>query len=134
MNANCYEYLLNFHNNSNSSLTVESIINYKFEPFYSNQDLINILQEELHSLGFTIEETNNSNNIADNKLKFFLSRSRCGDYHFYRLDSNSEWSHKFSFDFPSNLDFSGNKIILPENVCSTDISIGYYLLSLNTIT
>lgn len=113
LDANCYEYLLNFRNSYNPPLTVGSVINYKFEPFYSNQDLVSILQEELHALGFSMEETNNSNNVRNNKLKFFLSRSRCGDYHFYRLDSNSEWSHKFSFSFPSNLDFSGNKIILP---------------------
>lgn len=85
----------------------------------------------MHILGFTVEESDNHSIVPNNKMKFFVSRSRCGDYHFYRLDSNGDWSHKFSFDFPSNLDFSGNKIILPENVCSTDISIGYFLLGLS---
>ena len=61
-------------------------------------------------------------------MKFCISRSVCGDYHFYRLDSNGKWSHKFKYFEPTNLDYSGNIITLPELVCKTDTILGYYLL------
>lgn len=130
LSGNCYEYLLNFQNPTNKRLTVGSIIGKEFQPYQSNQDLLDILEKELSVLGFLLEESNNSNHIDFQRLKFFISRSRCGDYHFYRLDSNGEWSHKFSYSNPSNLDFNGNKIILPEQVCYTDINIGYFSLKL----
>lgn len=128
LDGNRYEYLLNFCNSTTSPLTIGSILDDIFQPYYSNQELINILCEKLNILGFTVEQSNNRNNVPYNKMKFLVSRSRCGDYHFYRLDSNGFWSHKLAFDLPSNLDFSGNTIILPENACSTDISVGYFLL------
>ncbi len=64
------------------------------------------------------------------KMKIFISRSICGDYHFYRLDSNGKWSHKFGFDEPSNTDFMGKEIVLPEFCCETDINVGYFLISM----
>ncbi len=128
--ANCYEYLLNYQNPSDELLTVGSLIGDEFQPYQSNENLIEILKKELLLLGFSMEITDNCSKAPNQKMKFFISRSRCGDYHFYRLDSNGEWSHKFSFGEPSNLDFSGNKITLPELVCNTDISIGYYLLGM----
>ncbi len=127
---NCYEYLLNYKNSSNQPLTVGSVIGNEFSPFCSNEELINILSYELHTLGFTLEETSNSSVVPHGKMKFFVSRSRCGDYHFYRLDSNGKWSHKIGYELPSNLDFSGKEITLPEYACSTDISVGYYILGI----
>lgn len=128
--GNCYEYLLNYQNPSKTSITVGSLIGKEFMPYYSNQELIDTLTEELHMLGFTVEGTDTHSTVPDGKMKFFVSRSRCGDYHFYRLDFNGDWSHKLSYSAPSNLDFSGNKIFLPETACSTDIAIGYFLLGL----
>lgn len=128
--ANCYEYLLNFQNSTGNPLTVGSLIGNVFQPYQSNEELIDVLRKELSLLGFSMEITDSTNDAANQKMKFFISRSRCGDYHFYRLDSNGEWSHKFSFGDPSNLDFAGNKITLPELACSTDVSIGYYLLGM----
>ena len=129
-NANCYEYLLNFQNLTKNPLTVGSIIGNEFQPYQSNEELVRILRKELALLGFTMEPADKQSDVPNQKMKFFISRSRCGDYHFYRLDSNGEWSHKFSFGDPSNLDFAGNKITLPELACSTDVSIGYYLLGM----
>lgn len=128
--GNCYEYLLNFRNPAEKQVTVGSIIGKEFQPFQSNQELLDTLKEELSALGFLMKESDSNKQNIQKKLKFFLSRSRCGDYHFYRLDSNGEWSHKFSSSKPSNLDFMGNKIILPEQICPTDINIGYYTLEL----
>lgn len=128
--ANCYEYLLNFRNQSNNRLIVGSSIGKEFQPYQSNEELIQVLKEELTSFGLTIEETGCNDNVPEQKMKFFISRSRCGDYHFYRLDSNGRWSHKFSYSEPSNLDFNGKPITLPELACSTDINLGYYLIGI----
>lgn len=130
-NANCYEYLLNFRNSSETQLKVGSVINREFQPYQSDLELITILKDELSEIGFSMENSNNSDIVPDNKMKFFVSRSRCGDYHFYRLDSNGKWSHKFGFEKPTNLNFMGQEIILPELACSTDRSVGYFLLGIN---
>lgn len=128
LTANCYEYLLNFQNSSCTPLTVGSYIGKEFQCYRSNDELINTLQEELFYLGFSIELTSSNSITPFNKMKFYISRSRCGDYHFYRLDSNNKWSHKFAYSEPTNLDFSGNPIVLPEKACKTDMSVGYFFL------
>lgn len=102
----------------------------EFKPNQSNGHLVDIMKKELNALGFSVKESDNHSEVVKGTMKFFISRSRCGDYHFYRLDSNNTWSHKFGFEPPSNLTFSGDKITLPEYACSTDISVGYFLLSL----
>lgn len=128
--ANCYEYLLNFKNQSNIPLVVGGTFGKEFQPYQSNDELIKTLKAELVSFGLTIEETSYNYDVPAQKMKIFVSRSRCGDYNFYRLDSNGKWSHKFSYSEPSNLDFNGNMITLPELACSTDINLGYYLIGL----
>ena len=129
--GNCYEYLLNFKNNSNISLTVGSLINKEFQSYQSDEELIIILKQELYELGFCIEKTDQKSIVPLQKMKFFISRSLCGDYHFYRLDSNGKWSHKFAYSLPTNSNISNStEIIFPETSCSTDRSIGYYLLGL----
>jgi RHS repeat-associated protein len=45
-------------------------------------------------------------------LKLSLLRK---DYHWYRQDSNGEWSHKMPFSTAKNVDNSSNKITDPEN-------------------
>lgn len=128
--ANCYEYLLNFQNQSDTPLIIGSTIGKEFQPYQSNEELIQVLKEELTSFGLTIEETGCNDNVPEQKMKFFISRSRCGDYHFYRFDSNGRWSHKFSYSEPSNFDFNGKPITLPELACNTDINLGYYLIGI----
>lgn len=130
-NANCYEYLLNFQNLSRTRLKVGSLIDREFQPYQSDRELVETLKEELKKIGFSMYLSDCASAVPVNKMKFFVSRSRCGDYHFYRLDSNGKWSHKLSFEEPTNLDFTDKEIVLPELACSTDISIGYYLLGIN---
>ncbi|MBY5890755.1 hypothetical protein HFN49_31765 [Rhizobium leguminosarum] len=58
------------------------------------------------------------------------------DYHWYRLDDDSFWSHKRG-QFPAkNVDESGNPISDPENCDRADYSIfcGYYLSDPSTVT
>lgn len=128
--ASCYEYLLDFRNPTGKTLKIGSLIGNEFQPYQSNEELIGILKKELALLGFSMEKTDNCSDTANKKMKFFISRSWCGDYHFYRLDSNRKWSHKFSYGNPSNLDFAGNRITLPELACSTDVNIGYFVLGM----
>ncbi len=127
--CNCYEYLLNFQNVGNTRLIVGSTINDEFKPCWTEQKMINTLKKELSGFGFQMEKTGRNDMVPKNTLKFFISRSICGDYHFYRMDMDGRWSHKFSYFEPTDLDFDGKKITLPELVCNTDKNCGYYLLS-----
>ena len=128
IDANCYAYLLNYMNADEPTLHVGSIIGKEFRPDQSNQELIEILSKELNFLGFLVEKTTSYSEVPPNTMKFFVSRSICGDYHFYRLDSNGKWSHKLAYSEPSNYDFDYNPITLPEHACSTDVNLGYFFL------
>lgn len=128
VDANCYAYLLNYRNPDELTLYVGSLIGRVFQPNQSNQELIETLTEEMEFLGFLVEKTTSYSEIPINTMKFFVSRSICGDYHFYRLDSNGKWSHKMAYSEPSSCDFDDNPITLPEYACSTDINLGYYFL------
>ena len=128
--SNCYEYLLNFPNDKPNQLIVGATIGKSFQPYWTKEMFLRVLREELQKFGFTMDETNFQSETPPNSMKFFIARSICGDYHFYRLNSNGKWSHKFRFAEPTTLDFDEREIISPEEVCKTDENYGYYLLGI----
>ena len=121
--ANCYEYLLDLKlGDSSGQLLVGNFSNITINRIISNYELLYVLHEDLNIIGYNLTEEV----PATNCMEVFISRSRCGDYHFYRKDISDLWSHKLSFELPTQNDFTGNTITLPEIACSSDTPVGYF--------
>ena len=120
--ANCYEYLLDYRNDTKNPLIVGETIKKPFYPYQSNESLLIVLKEELNHFGFLLESSSKDESICENGMKMFISRTRCGDYHFYRLDSNGQWSHKFGFDLPTTMIFLIKRLFY-QNWLVTRISV-----------
>lgn len=104
--ASCYVYAMNMH--TNQFLLIGNIIGKKTGEKSSNEELIEVLQEEVRFLGAEIQLTTEDSKVEKNEYKICLIRDpRTGYYHFFRQDNDSLWSHKFPKELPERVDYNG---------------------------
>ena len=104
--GSCYVYAINMH--INEFLLIGNIIGKQADEKSSDEELIEVLQEEIRFLGAKIQLTTEDSKVEKNEYKICLIRDpRTGYYHFFRQDNNFLWSHKFPQEFPERVDYNG---------------------------
>jgi hypothetical protein len=119
-NNNCYNY-------ANDKITMT----YAQPGLGSHQDRVNsgpdalILNAQADGLEF--KGLTNPGSCQSGHLVVCFIKSRTGDYHWLRKDSDGTWSHKMNGEIARNVDNNGNIITDPEN-CAVgyDLKVGYF--------
>ena len=113
--AGCYQYAIGFY--SNEYLVVGDIIGKRCNEYVSDELLLDVLIEELETLGYQVEEVDTEYQLKEGEIKIYLQRDEhSGYYHFLKQDETGIWSHKYPGEMPITTDNGGKEIENPESM------------------
>jgi hypothetical protein len=139
--TNCYAYALNLMNGFDSVLRLEpGLICGNIYDTKSPEVILNLMKEDLHCMGRKIVPVKFNEKCPDGMYKIAVCFApdrieRYKDYHFYRQNPDSTWSHKTGINKVSILDSDGKIIYNPEkskrNFGIRELTqfLGYYAIS-----
>lgn len=105
LGAGCYPYAINVF--LDDFYLIGDFLGSRCSTNVSNDELISVMKYELEEIwNYKVTEVDLQHPCHENEFKIYLEREmNTGYYHFYRQDTNGEWSDKLPGELPKECFF-----------------------------